>query len=164
MQIIKKLWLLFLLGLTTNIPALAQNSKDTMSLKNAVNKFIQAVDSGKIEDVIAFYDDDFKSIRVVDEGPLIKMDRQQMIYFWKMITSKNPSGGAGPNRQQIIAQNTTIHYTEVTGDTGYTLMTRIKNFGSGPETVFYNLVWHFTGNHWQLVREIVHQHTLPKAF
>ncbi len=165
---VKKGRWLFLLCFAGNffvvaLHATVKQTSDTLSLKIAVGKFIQSVDSGKIDNVIEFYDDDFKSIRVVDQGPLIKMDGQQMIYFWKTLVSRNQSASTGPNRGQLAVQNTTIHYVEVTGETGYVRMTRIKDLGSGPGTLFYNLVRRFTKNQWRPEREIVHQHTLPKG-
>jgi hypothetical protein len=137
-------------------------TEDSILLNIALTTFLHSVDSGKVEAVISFYDSGFVSIRVVDQGPLIKMDRQQMINFWKMVTGKKPAGTPGINYKAITVEKTTVHFTEIIGDMAYVLLTRIKDLGSGPEPMFYNLVWKKRGNNWFLFREIVHQRTLPR--
>ncbi|HEY2726979.1 MAG TPA: hypothetical protein VGI61_07385 [Parafilimonas sp.] len=132
---------------------------DSNSLKKALMDYMEKVDSGKYAEIIPYYDSNFLSIRVVDAGQFIKMDYNQMIYFWKMQLSKQTSNSF--NHQAIVTQKTTIHYMEILGDTGYVLLTRIKDLGNGPEPIFYNLIWINKNNQWYLLREIVHQRTMP---
>ncbi len=133
---------------------------DTNSLRQAVIDFIAKADSGRVNDVINYYDPGFLSVRVVDAGQFIKMDYNQMVSFWKIIMGRQ-SVANGSNRKTITSTSTVIHYMEMIGDTGYVLMTRVKNFGSGPEPVFYNLIWVNKNSKWFLLREIVHQRTAP---
>lgn len=133
---------------------------DTNLLRQVVMDFIAKADSGKVNDVINYYDPGFLSVRVVDAGQFIKMDYNQMISFWKMITGRQ-SMASGSIRKTITSTSTVIHYMEIIGDTAYVLMTRIKDFGSGPEPVFYNLIWVNKNSKWFLLREIVHQRTAP---
>ncbi len=133
---------------------------DSNSLRQAVMDFIAKADSGKVNDVINYYDTGFLSVRVVDAGQFIKMDYDQMVSFWKIITGRQTAANAS-NRKTITSTSTVIHYMEIIGDTGYVLMTRVKDFGSGPEPVFYNLIWVNKSNKWFLLREIVHQRTAP---
>ncbi|MEP6747841.1 MAG: hypothetical protein ABJB86_08945 [Bacteroidota bacterium] len=132
---------------------------DTTSLKESLKIFMEKVDSGKYQEIIPFYDPGFLSIRVVDEGQLIKMNYQQMIYFWKTISGRVAADST--HRPPIITQKTTVHYVEISGDTGLVLMTRIKDLGHGPEPMFYSLTWIYKNDKWNLLREIVHQRTLP---
>ena len=136
--------------------------KDTDMLSSIVNKFLLSADSGMMDDVIAIYDEDFKNIRVVDDGTLVNMDRQQMIHFWKVQTGKIASGTFGVKPLQIVTGNTTIHYIKIVGDTGYVILTRLKDLGSGSEKIFYNLVWKLKSEKWYLLREFVHQRNMPK--
>lgn len=163
---IKMAWLLFGFGCNTVCFGAVETSAggaadDSILLNQAVTAFLQSVDSGKIENIISFYDPAFKSIRVVDQGSLVQMDRQQMINFWKMIAGKT-AGTGGISRQTMVAMKTTIHLTEIINDLAYVLLTRIKDLGSGPEPMFYNLIWKKSSGHWYLFREIVHQKTMPR--
>ncbi|MEP6465093.1 MAG: hypothetical protein ABJB05_02255 [Parafilimonas sp.] len=141
-------------------PLSTQLYADTGSLKKALLDFIAKTDSDKYDEIIPFYDSDFVSIRVVDAGQFIKMDYAQMVYFWKMQAGKQPMANTF-NHKNISTESTTIHYIEILGDTGYVLLTRVKDFGNGPEPVFYSLIWINKNNKWYLLREIVHQRTLP---
>jgi hypothetical protein len=64
----------------------------------------------------------------------------------------------------IPTKETTIHHVDVVGDDGFVLLTRVKNLGSGWEPMFYSLVWKKRDGEWRLVREFVHQRTMPKFF
>lgn len=134
---------------------------DTGSLRKAVVDFIAKADSGKIKDVINYYDSNFLSVRVVDAGQFIKMDYNQMVSFWKMLAGRQTEANAS-NRKAIISTSTVIHNLEIIGDTGYVILTRVKDFGNGNEPVFYVLIWVYKNNKWYLLREIVHQRTMPK--
>jgi hypothetical protein len=150
----------FSLGHTVSNYRFRNISGDTSSLMNAFRDFIQQVDSGKSERVIAYYDSAFVSIRVVDAGQFIKMDYQQMISFWNMQMNRQKTAN-GFSHMAIKNQNTSIHFVEILGNTGYVIMTRIKDLGSGFEPLFYNLIWVNKNGKWYLLREIVHQRTLP---
>lgn len=130
------------------------------SLREAVEHFLQAADHGDIATIVSIYDPEFMCVRVADEGGFVQLTREQMLAFWKTALGKNTGGQSGA--QSIPTQKTTIHYAEVVGDTGFVLLTRIKNIGNGWEPMFYNLVWKRQGSNWRLLREFVHQKSIPK--
>ena len=137
----------------------AQGNIDS-SLRGAVEHFIEAADHGDVATVAATYSPEFMSVRVADEGGFVQLTREQMLAFWRNATSNLPAGQ--PGTQSIPTQKTTIHYAEALGDTGFVLLTRIKNIGNGWEPMFYNLVWKRQGSNWRLLREFVHQKSIPK--
>lgn len=140
----------------------ASNNADTNTLKRAFLNFTSKVDSGKYSEAIPYYDTNFLSIRVVDAGQFIRMGYKQMVRFWNLQSEKQLPANTF-RHQAIITQRTTIHYMEVLGDTGYILLTRIKDLGNGPEPMFYNLIWIRKKDKWYLLREIVHQRTMPNV-
>jgi len=137
----------------------AQASVDS-SLREAVEHFIQAADQGDLVTVVSIYDPGYVCVRVADEGGFVQLTRDQMITFWKTAIGK--TAGGHPVTNSIPTQKTTFHYAEVIGDTGFVLLTRIKNIGNGWEPMFYNLVWKRQGANWRLLREFVHQRSIPK--
>ncbi len=137
----------------------AQGNIDS-SLRDAVEHFIQAADQGDIKTVAATYAPEFMCVRVADEGGFVQLTREQMLAFFRNATSSLPTGQ--PGAHSIPTQKTTIHYAEALGDTGFVLLTRIKNIGNGWEPMFYNLVWKRQGSDWRLLREFVHQKSIPK--
>ena len=130
------------------------------SLRDAVEHFIEAADHGDVATVAATYAPEFMCVRVADEGGFVQLTREQMLAFWRNATGSLQSGPAGAH--SIPTQKTTIHYAEALGDTGFVLLTRIKNIGNGWEPMFYNLVWKRQGSNWRLLREFVHQKSIPK--
>ncbi len=137
----------------------AQGNIDS-SLRDAVEHFIEAADKGDIKTVAATYAPEFMCVRVADEGGFVQLTREQMLAFFRNATSSLPAGQ--PGAHSIPTQKTTIHYAEALGDTGFVLLTRIKNAGNGWEPMFYNLVWQRQGSDWRLLREFVHQKSIPK--
>lgn len=137
----------------------AQGTVDS-SLKDAVTHFLEAADHGDVATIASTYEPDFMCVRVADEGGFVQLTREQMLGFWKNAIG-NAAGGS-PVALSIPTQKTTIHFAEVVGDTGYVLLTRIKNIGNGWEPMFYNLVWKRQGANWRLLREFVHQKSVPK--
>jgi len=137
----------------------AQRNID-VSLRDAVEHFIEAADKGDIKTVAATYAPEFMCVRVADEGGFVQLTREQMLAFFRNATSSLPAGQ--PGTHSIPTQKTTIHYAEALGDTGFVLLTRIKNIGNGWEPMFYNLVWKRQGSDWRLLREFVHQKSIPK--
>lgn len=79
---------------------------DSNSLKKALTDYMEKVDSRKYAEVIPYYDSNFLSIRVVDAGQFIKMDYNQMVYFWKMQLNKQTANSF--NHQAIVTQKTTF--------------------------------------------------------
>lgn len=138
-----------------------QNYTDSNLLVKTLKDFMSKADSGKYAEVIPYYDSNFVSIRVVDSGPFIKMNYNQMVSFWKMQATRQPTSKVFSHKA-IINQSTTIHNIEILGDTAYILLTRVKDLGSSPEPMFYVLIWTFKKGNWYLFREIVHQRTMPK--
>jgi ketosteroid isomerase-like protein len=137
----------------------AQGNID-ISLRDAVEHFIEAADRGDVKIVAATYAPEFMCVRVADEGGFVQLTREQMLAFWRNATSSPPAGQ--PGTHSIPTQKTTIHYAEALGDTGFVLLTRIKNIGNGWEPMFYSLVWKRQDSNWRLLREFVHQKSIPK--
>jgi len=137
----------------------AQGNIDS-SLRDAVEHFIEAADQGDIKTVADTYAPEFMCVRVADEGGFVQLTREQMLAFFRNATSSLPAGQ--PGAHSIPTQKTTIHYAEALGDTGFVLLTRIKNIGNGWEPMFYKRVGKMQGGDWRLLREFVHQKSIPK--
>ena len=129
------------------------------SLRDAVDHFIEAADHGDVATLAATYAPEFMCVRVADEGGFVQLTREQMLAFWRNATTLQVGQ---PGAHSIPTQKTTIHYAEALGDTGFVLLTRIKNIGNGWEPMFYNLVWKRQGGNWRLLREFVRQKSIPK--
>jgi len=122
----------------------------TATLRQAVNRFIEAADESDTAKVARSYDSRFVNYRVTDAGELVRLDRDQVLSFMART--------AGPH---FPTKSTTIHHVEVIGDTGFVLLTRVKDLGNGWEPMFYSLVWTQQDGNWHLLREFVHQRSLP---
>ncbi len=120
-------------------------------LRQAVQRFLEAVDHGDAAAVRETYASDFLNVRVADDGGFVQLKGPQIL---SMLKSSAVAG--------IPAKETTIHYADVAGDMGFVLITRVKDLGSGWEPMFYSLVWTRQDGHWKLMREFVHQRTSPK--
>jgi hypothetical protein len=131
-------------------------SATTQSLEVAINRFITAADGGEVEVIAATYAAGFTCVRVADDGGFARLSSEQMLAFWGHPTRT----GAG-QKHTLPTRSTVIHHTEITGDTGLTLITRVKDFGRGWEPVFYTLLWRLENDRWRLVRELVHQRSVP---
>ena len=131
------------------------------SLRRAANLFIEAADKADAAAIAATYEPDFTCVRVADEGGFARLSREQMLGFFN-----RPGGQAKAQPKGAVhaipTKETTIHHAEVIGDTGYVLLTRIKDLGHGWEPMFYTLVWRKHGDDWRLLREYVHQKSIPK--
>jgi hypothetical protein len=94
---------------------------------------------------------------VADEGGFARLSREQMLGFFN-----RPGGPTKGAAHAIPTKETTIHHAEAIGDTGFVLLTRIKDLGKGWEPMFYTLVWRKRDGQWRLLREYVHQKSIPK--
>jgi ketosteroid isomerase-like protein len=130
--------------------AATKSDADT-SLRKAVEHFIASADKADVEAVAAAYDPAFTCVRVADEGGVVRLSRDQILQVFKR------AGG-----HTLPTKDTTIHHVEIIDDTGYVLLTRIKDMGKGFEPMYYNLIWKKSGGDWRLLREFVHQRSLPK--
>jgi hypothetical protein len=84
----------------------------------------------------------------------VQLTREQMLRFWK--------GARGLTTAPLFpTKETKIHHVEVVGETGFVLLTRTKDLGRGWEPMFYSLVWRRQDGEWKLLREFVHQRSLP---
>jgi ketosteroid isomerase-like protein len=128
-----------------------QTGTPESALRQAVERFIASADKADAEAVAAAYDPAFTCVRVADEGGTVRLSRDQILQVFKR------AGG-----HSLPTKDTTIHHVEITDDTGYVLLTRTKDLGNGFEPMFYNLVWKKREGEWRLLREFVHQRTLPK--
>lgn len=121
------------------------------SLRIAVEKFMYASDSSDLDTIFKTYAPNFLNVRVVDDGTIIRLNKDQMISILSTM-----SGNVGPTR------STAIKHIEVIGNEGYVLLTRIKDLGNGWEPMFYSLVWKKEDGKWLFLREFVHQKSSPK--
>jgi hypothetical protein len=123
--------------------------------EQVVERFVAAADTGDAAALGAVYSPDFLNFRVADDGGLAWLTGAQILSILEV--SKNH---APPTR------DTVIHRAEVVGDSGYVLMTRMKDLGHGWEPMFHTLIWglHWdeTGGRWLLLREFVHQKSFPR--
>jgi ketosteroid isomerase-like protein len=125
-------------------------------LQRAVEQFAKAVDDGDVAAVAAAYSPEFLNVRVADDGGFVELNRDQILALLKPETGRT----AGVN--SIPTRNTIIHHAEVIGDMGFVLVTREKDLGTGWEPMYYSLVWRKRAGKWELLREFVHQRTVPK--
>jgi ketosteroid isomerase-like protein len=126
-------------------------------LQSVVEQFVKAVDQGDVAAVAAAYSPDFLNVRVADDGGFARLSRAQILAILKASPAKGKS--AGPS---IPTKDTVIQHAEVIGDRGFVLMSRVKDLGNGWEPLFYSLVWQKKGGKWELLREYVHQRSVPK--
>jgi hypothetical protein len=123
----------------------------TADLRHAAEQFIEAADHADSDTAASMYAPDFVNIRITDAGDVVRLNREQLLSFF-----------ARPGGQHIPTKSSTIHHVEVTADSGFVLLTRIKDLGNGWEPMFYSLVWERQGDKWLLLREFVHQRSIPK--
>jgi hypothetical protein len=128
-------------------------------LQAAVERFIASADAGDATALVGAYDPGFTCARVADEGGLVTLTREQMAAIWARATGA--AAGTPAPGHEVPTRDTTIHFAEIVGDTGFVLLTRTKDLGSGWEPLFYALVWKAREGRWFLLREFVHQRTLP---
>jgi Domain of unknown function (DUF4440) len=127
-------------------------------LQGAVERFIEAADKADVAAVAALYDPAFACVRVADEGGFVHLTREQMVAFWQ----RAGGGSHRPGSHSVPTRETVLHHAEVVGDTGFVLLTRVKDLGSGWEPIYYSLVWTKQDSDWLLMREFVHQRTVPR--
>ncbi len=140
-------------------PKVGTDGEAVTTLRRAAGHFIESADKADVAAIAAAYDPGFTCVRVADEGGFARLSREQMLGFF------GRPGGQGQGKAQVHAiptKETTIHHAEVIGDTGYVLLTRVKDLGRGWEPMFYTLVWKRSGGEWHLLREFVHQKSIPR--
>jgi hypothetical protein len=128
-------------------------------LQHAVERFLVAGDKADVAAVVAAYAPEFTCVRVAEEGGFAHLTREQMVSFWDRAIGN--SGGASGGHA-LPTRETTIHFAEAIGDLGWVLLTRVKNLGNGWEPMFYVLVWKRQDGDWRLLREFVHQKSIPR--
>lgn len=138
-------------------PAPTQHTVDP-ELKQVVEEFVKAVDKADIAAVTAAYSPQFLNVRVSDDGGFVRLSGPQILAMLE--ASKNATA---PGLKSIPTRETVIQHAEVIGDMGFVLMTRVKDLGSGWEPIYYSLVWQRLEGKWKLLREFVHQRSVPKA-
>ena len=126
-------------------------------LRRVVERFVEAVDKGDIATVAATYHPDFQNVRIADDGGFTRLSREQILAVLQPRV-----GNAATGLSSVPTRDTVIHHAETIGDMGFVLMIRVKNLGSGWEPMYYSLVWQRQGEQWRLLREFVHQRTVPK--
>jgi hypothetical protein len=137
--------------------AMKEGTDREAELRKVVERFIASADKVDATALKSIYDPGFVCVRVADEGGMTKLSRDQMLGFMGALGAlARGSGHAIPTKETVI------HHVEVIGDDGFVLLTRTKNLGSGWEPMYYSLVWKRRGHEWQLLREFVHQRTMPK--
>jgi ketosteroid isomerase-like protein len=133
-------------------PSLLSQDRDAESgLRQTVDRFIAAADKGDTKTITAMYDPEFANVRVADDGGVVKLTREQVLQLLERLPAT-----------PFPTKETKVHHVETTGDHGFVLLIRIKDLGQGWEPMFYSLVWKKHDGDWRLLREFVHQRTLPK--
>jgi ketosteroid isomerase-like protein len=143
-----------------SLPAQEKGSATTVTdtaLRKTADRFVEAADKGDAVTIAAIYDDAFTCVRVADDGGFATLSRDQMLAFFK-----RPASPGGAAAHTVPTKETKVHHVEVIGDTGYVLLTRVKDLGSGWEPMHYTLVWKRQGDAWRLLREFVSQKSTPK--
>jgi ketosteroid isomerase-like protein len=149
------------IGIAGSSPRQGGAAKDDTAaeLRRAAERFIAAADRADAAAIAAAYDPEFTCVRVADEGGFARLSREQMLGFFNRPAAKGQGQGQG---HAIPTKETTIHHAEALGDTGFVLLTRIKDLGHGWEPMFYTLVWKRHDGGWRLLREYVHQKSIPR--
>lgn len=143
-------------------PAAAPKAGDDASaLRQATTRFVEAADRADRAAIAATYAPEFACVRVADEGGFARLTREQMLGFFARPTP-TPADPAKAGAHAIPTRETTIHHAEAIGDTGFVLLTRVKDLGRGWEPMFYTLVWTRHHGEWRLLREYVHQKSIPR--
>jgi hypothetical protein len=125
-------------------------------LKPFVESFVEAADNGDAAVLATTYSPDFQKIWVADDGGNACLTGEQILSILRANGGKNHS---------LPTCETVIHRAEIVGDSGFVLMTRMKDLGQGWEPTFHSLVWGLSSNEggkWLLLREFVHQKNFPK--
>ena len=121
-------------------------------LQQAVEQFVTAFDQGDAAALASIYSPDFLNIHVDGSDTMAQLTGEQILYILK---ASNGAAHALPAKEPVV------HHAEDSGDSGYVLMSRLKNLGNGWEPVFYNLIWRKTSEKWLLFREFVWQNAFP---
>jgi ketosteroid isomerase-like protein len=122
----------------------------TADLERAVERFIEAGDRSDLSTISSMYDPDFTNVRVADTGAVTHLTRAQILSILERGGVRAPT------------QSTSIHHVDILGNMGLVLLTRVKDLGGGWEPMFYSLIWRRQGNEWLLLREFVHQRSMPR--
>jgi len=132
-------------------------------LREAMASLLNSADQADVTSLAEIYASDFLSVRVADEGGgLGSLTREQMLAFLAQAV-KSASGKAGADGHAAVKTGeTVIHHAEIDGDTAFVLMIRVKDLGNGWEPMFYTLIWKKQNGRWRLLREFVHQKTVPQ--
>jgi hypothetical protein len=124
-------------------------------LSEATSQFVAAIDSLDVEAVGSLYEPDFACIRLSDDGGEANLTGPQIL---SMLSKGHHNSRSTP---ALPTKNTKIHHMEIADQTGFVVMSRVKDLGNGWEPMFYLLVWKQEGESWRLKREFVHQRTTP---
>jgi len=131
-------------------------------LRQAMGRFLASADRADIASLEIIYDNDFSCVRIADDGGQAHLNREQMLSFLDQAIKTASSQSTKTGHASVQTRETKIHHSELTGETAFILMTRVKDLGSGWEPMFYNLVWKKRDGNWRLLREFVHQKVAPQ--
>jgi len=126
-----------------------------------MGRFLASADSADTVSLAEIYDQNFSCVRIADDGGFVRLSREQMLTFLEQAVKDAVARPTGSGHAAVQTRETIIHHAELVGDTGFMLMTRVKDLGNGWEPMFYNLVWKQDGQ-WRLLREFVHQKSIPR--
>ncbi len=124
-----------------------------VELRQVIERFVDAADRGDAAALAATYSPDFLNVRIADDGGEAWLTGAQILSILRVCEGGNHS---------LPARDTVIHRAEVVGNSGYALMSRMKDLGNGWEPMFYNLIWDNAQGKWLLLREFVHQKSFPQ--
>jgi hypothetical protein len=127
-----------------------------LEFRPIVERFVDAADKGDTAALATTYSPDFLKTWVADDGGLACLTGEQILSILRASGGRNHS---------LPTRETVIHSAEIVGDSGFVLMTRMKDLGNGWEPTFHSLVWGLcwneAGGKWLLLREFVHQKNFP---
>ena len=130
--------------------------------RNAIGRFLASADLADTGALVEIYDQHFSCVRIADDGGFVRLSREQMLTFLEQAVKDAVARPTGSGHAAVQTRETVIHHAELVGDTGFMLMTRGKDLGNGWEPMFYNLVWKKQNGQWRLLREFVHQKSIPR--
>ena len=145
-----------------NVGATNMNAVSNPELRSSMGRFLASADSADTSSLSEIYARNFTCIRIAEDGGFIHLSREQMLAFLEQTVRDATTHPGGNGHATVQTRETIIHHAELINDTGLVLMTRVKDLGNGWEPMFYDLVWKKQDGNWRLLREFVHQKSVPQ--
>src|SRR5262249_3114484 len=106
-------------------------------LRETMTSYLAAADQADTSSLAAIYDDNFKCVRVADDGGFTTLTSTQMLSFLNQAVQSASRAFTGSGGHAAVqTRETTVHHADATGETAFVLMTRVKDLGNGWEPMF----------------------------